>query len=48
MDWHMDVTSFDLNDFAAAEVDWLQSLKYFFINVSYHIPLASLTLMALF
>ena len=29
-------------------VDWLQSLKQFFINVSYHIPVASLTLMALF
>ena len=30
------------------EVDWLQSLKQFFINVSYHILVASLTLMALF
>ena len=29
-------------------VDWLQSLKHFFINVSYHILVASLTLMALF
>ena len=29
------------------EVDWLQSLKQFFINVSYHILVASLTLMAL-
>ena len=29
-------------------VDWLQSLKQFFINVSYHILVASLTLMALF
>ena len=28
--------------------DWLQSLKQFFINVSYYMPLASLTLMALF
>ena len=28
-------------------VDWLQSLKQFFINVSYHILVASLTLMAL-
>ena len=27
--------------------DWLQSLKQFFINVSYHILVASLTLMAL-
>ena len=29
-------------------VDCLQSLKHFFINVSYHILVASLTLMALF
>ena len=29
-------------------LDWLQSLKQFFINVSYHILAASLTLMALF
>ena len=29
-------------------VDWHQSLKQFFINVSYHILVASLTLMALF
>ena len=29
-------------------IDWLQSLKQVFINVSYHILLASLTLMALF
>ena len=29
------------------EVDWLQSLKQFFIKVSYHILVASLTLMAL-
>ena len=28
-----------------AAVDWLQSLKQFFINVSYHILVASLTLM---
>ena len=38
--------------FAALDIDegldWLQSLKQFFINVSYHIPVASLTLMALF
>ena len=32
----------------AVELDWLQSLKQFFINVSYHILVASLTLMALF
>ena len=31
-----------------SQLDWLQSLKLFFINVSYHILLASLTLMALF
>ena len=29
-------------------VDWLQSLKQFYINVSYNILVASLTLMALF
>ena len=29
-------------------LDWLQSLKPFFINVPYHILVASLTLMALF
>ena len=27
----------------ATYVDWLQSLKQFFINVSYHIRVASLT-----
>ena len=31
-----------------SRIDWLQSLKQFFINVSYHILVASLTLMALF
>ena len=30
-----------------SSIDWLQSLKQFFINVSYHILVASLTLMAL-
>ena len=30
------------------ELDWLQSLKQFFINMSYHILVARLTLMALF
>ena len=30
------------------ELDWLQSLKQNFITVSYHILVASLTLMALF
>ena len=29
-------------------LDWLESLKQFFINVSYHILVASLSLMALF
>ena len=29
-------------------LDWLQSLKQFFINVLYHILVASLTPMALF
>ena len=29
-------------------LDWPQSLKQFFINVSYHILVASLTLMVLF
>ena len=29
-------------------LDWLQSLKHFFINVPYHLLEASLTLMALF
>ena len=29
-----------------SDLDWLQSLKQFFINVSYHILVASLTLMA--
>ena len=33
---------------AADPLDWLQSLKQFFINVSYHMLVASLTLMALF
>ena len=32
----------------ALKLDWLQSLKSFFINVSYHILVASLTVMALF
>ena len=32
----------------APAIDWLQSLKQFFINVSYNILEVSLTLMALF
>ena len=34
--------------FSGFQLDWLQSLKHFFINVSYHILVANLTLMALF
>ena len=34
-----------LNLASGAGLDWLQSLKQFFINVSYHILVASLTLM---
>ena len=33
--------------FTGLLLDWLQFLKQFFINVSYHILVASLTLMAL-
>ena len=36
----------NLND--VCTLDWLQSLKLFFINMPYHILVASLTLMALF
>ena len=36
----------DLN--VLIHIDWLQSLKQFFINVSYRILVAGLTLMALF
>ena len=35
-------------DVSPSLIDWLQSLKQFFTNVSYHILVASLTLMALF
>ena len=35
------------NKYEKDNLDWLQSLKHFFINVSYHILVASLTLMAL-
>ena len=35
------------NDLKHLDLDWLQSLKQFFIDVSYHILVASLTLMAL-
>ena len=34
--------------FSEDRLDWLQSLKQFFINVSYHVLVASLILMALF
>ena len=37
-----------LTDQSSLSIDWLQSLKQFFMNVSYHILVASLTLMALF
>ena len=37
-----------LADVSKICLDWLQSLKRFFINVSYHILVASLTPMALF
>ena len=37
-----------INIVFANSLDWHQSLKQFFINVSYHIRVASLTLMALF
>ena len=36
------------NPWFTQDVDWLQSLKQFFINVLYFIPVASLTVMALF
>ena len=36
-----------LQDYVTRRLDWLQSLKQFFINVSYHILVANLTLMAL-
>ena len=36
------------DDGLSAPLDWLQSLKQFFTNVSYHILEACLTLMALF
>ena len=36
------------SDSEQLKVDWLQSLKQMFINESYHILVASLTLMALF
>ena len=32
----------------SCRIDWLQSLKHFFTNVSYHILVTRLTLMALF
>ena len=42
------VMSLDKENISWTLVDWLQSLKQFFINVSNHILVASLTLMALF
>ena len=41
------ISSFLRNEYVYLCLDWLQSLKQFFINVSYHILVASLTLMAL-
>ena len=39
--------SYIARDVVTCTVDWPQSLKQFFINVSFHILIASLTLMAL-
>ena len=36
-----------ISDDKSLQLDWLQSLKHFLINVSFHILVASLTLMAL-
>ena len=41
------VSSPDQGKLTIMGLDWPQSLKQFFINVSYHILLASLALMAL-
>ena len=46
LSWFCDVVVFCHFQFCS-HLDWLQSLKQFFINVSYHILVASLTLMAL-
>ena len=43
-----DINTYCENLIEHLQLDWLQSLKQFFINVSYHILVASLTLMALF
>ena len=43
-----DKVSFSRKQHCAFCVDWLQSLKQFFMNVPYHKLVASLTLMALF
>ena len=45
---HIYDLSFILLENCECYTDWLLSLKQFFINVSYHILVASLTLMALF
>ena len=42
------VTSLTVYFGSTSNLDWLQSLKQFFINVSFHILVDSLTLMALF
>ena len=46
--YHMAVLPANIEvSFSCNQVDWLQCFKQFFINVSYHILVASLTLMAL-
>ena len=42
------VSQFGTICYVYKSLDWPQSLKQFFINMSYHILVASLTLMALF
>ena len=42
-----DMEKLNISTLDGFPLDWLQSLKQFFINVSYHILVASLTLMAL-
>ena len=46
--WNLFLDAFLTFHHFLSNVDWLQSLKQFFINVSYYILVASLTLMALF
>ena len=44
----MALTRLHCANVAGIQLDWFQSLKQIFIIVSYHIIIASLTLMALF